>query len=217
MASDEERKIVAANLRQYLKKYETPDWRAFCNIILGSGRLDNLRKAQAFDRLADLIEPQPIDGNTSDGYHTFDELYYHRAVLFSVIVENFSTRAWKSKLHADGTMYEGMFIVGIETPDGQATYHYDVEPYWNLFRCKEVDRAPEWDGHTPEQAIERIGKLVDLIDRPTCRNVYDENEMGSCINGFECSECGNVVEDYEGYRVSGEFNYCSKCRREVVE
>lgn len=59
--------------------------------------------------------------------------------------------------------------------------------------------------------------LADLIDRPTCRNVYDENEMGSCINGFECSEYGNMVEDYEGYRVSGEFNYCSKCGREVVE
>ncbi len=56
MISNDKRKIVAANLRQYLKKYETPDWRAFCNIILGSGRLDNLRKAQAFDRLADLID-----------------------------------------------------------------------------------------------------------------------------------------------------------------
>lgn len=60
-------------------------------------------------------------------------------------------------------------------------------------------------------------RLADLIDRPTCRNVYDESEMGSCTNGFECSECGNMVEDYEGYRVSGEFNYCSKCGREVVE
>lgn len=59
--------------------------------------------------------------------------------------------------------------------------------------------------------------IAGLIDRPTCRNVYDENEMGSCTNGFECSECGNTVEDYEGYRVSGEFNYCSKCGREVVE
>lgn len=59
MISDQERREVAANFRQYLKKYETPDWRAFCNIILGSGRLDNLRKAQAFDRLADLID-RPI-------------------------------------------------------------------------------------------------------------------------------------------------------------
>lgn len=121
-------------------------------------------KGDIFHLLADLIEPQPIDGNTSDGYHTFNELYHHRAVLFSVIVKNFATLAWKSKLHADGAMYEGMFIVGIETPDGQATYHYDVEPYWDMFRCKEVDRAPEWDGHTPDQAIERIGKLVSYDD-----------------------------------------------------
>lgn len=128
------------------------------------------RGQNIYEHLADLIEPQPIDGNASDGYHTFNELYHHRAVLFSVIVENFAARAWKSKLHADGTMYEGMFIVGIETPDGQATYHYDVEPYWDMFRCKEVDRAPEWDGHTPDQAIERIGKLVDCkTDRPTCQ------------------------------------------------
>ena len=169
--------------------------------------------------LADLIEPQPIDGNTSDGYHTFDELYHHRAVLFSVIVENFATRAWKSKLHADGTMYEGMFIVGIETPDGQATYHYDVEPYWDMFRCKEIDRAPEYDGHTPDQAIERIGKLVDCkTDRPTCRNIYSETEkVGGCENGFKCSECGNTVEDCEGYRISGEFNFFSKCGADVVE
>lgn len=67
MISDDERRIVAANLRQYLKKYETPDWRAFCNIILGSGRLDNLRKAQAFDRLADLID-RPTCRNEEDGY-----------------------------------------------------------------------------------------------------------------------------------------------------
>lgn len=59
-------------------------------------------------------------------------------------------------------------------------------------------------------------RLVDLIDRQTCWNTYDESEMGSCTNGFRCSECGNVVEDYEGYRVRGEFNYCSKCGAIVV-
>ena len=115
-------------------------------------------------RLADLIEPEPITGETSDGYHTFNELYDHRARLFSVIVAAFPERAWKSKMHHDGTMYDGMFIVGIKTPDGQATYHYDIDPYWSMFRCKEIDRAPEWDGHTQEQAIERISHLADLID-----------------------------------------------------
>ena len=59
-------------------------------------------------------------------------------------------------------------------------------------------------------------RLADLIDRPTCRNVYDETECGCCENGFECSECGNRVEDIEHYRITGTFNCCPKCGREVV-
>lgn len=61
-----------------------------------------------------------------------------------------------------------------------------------------------------------LNRLANLIDRETCRNVYNGNEMGACDNGFECSVCGNRVEDYEHYAVTGEFNYCSECGR-VVE
>ena len=131
-----------------------------------------------------------ITGVTSDGYHTFNELYHHRAVLFSVIVKAFPERAWKARQHHDGTMYEGMFIVGIDTPYGQASYHYDIEPYWNMFACRELERAPEWDGHTPAQAIERIGMLVPVR----------HGKWGECrITGYDglhavytrqCSECG---------------------------
>lgn len=113
--------------------------------------------------LIELIRPVPVTGSTSDGYHTFDELYHHRAVLFSVIVAMFRGRSWKSLHHHDGTMYDGMFIVGIDTPAGPATYHYDVEPYWDMFPCEVLERAPEWDGHTPDDAIERIGTLRDLL------------------------------------------------------
>ena len=121
--------------------------------------IDALRRAQP-DQLPDLTKLMPaITGETSDGYHTFNELYHHRAVLFGVICNTRPEIAWKSKQHHDGTMYDGMFIVGINTPDGQATYHYDVEPYWEMFCVKELPKAPEWDGHTPTQAIERIGKL----------------------------------------------------------
>ena len=44
--------------------------------------------------IAKLIEKEitelksEINGETSDGYHTFNELYHHRAVLFSVIVRD---------------------------------------------------------------------------------------------------------------------------------
>ena len=61
------------------------------------------------------------------------------------------------------------------------------------------------------------GKIADLIDRGECENVYDENEMGACDNGFECSVCGCRVEDEEHYHVSGEWNFCPKCGRKVVE
>ena len=98
-------------------------------------------------------------GDLSDGYHTFNELYHHRAVLFSVICNANKNRAWKSKSHSDGFMFDGMFIVGIETGLGQATYHYDVDPYWDLFDVKELRFAPVFDGHTPADAIKRIRSL----------------------------------------------------------
>ena len=107
------------------------------------------------------VIPETGIGDLSDGYHTFNELYHHRAVLFSVICNSFKPLSWKSKKHNDGTMYHGMFIVGIATPKGNATYHYDIEPYWDMFDVKELDKAPEWDGHTPSEAIERISKLTE--------------------------------------------------------
>lgn len=111
------------------------------------------------DAIPTLTQP-PITGDTSDGYHTFNELYHHRAILFSVICNERPEVSWKSKRHHDGTMYDGMFIVGIDTPEGQATYHYDIDPYWDMFRVKELELAPEWDGHTPGEAIRRIGTLT---------------------------------------------------------
>lgn len=111
---------------------------------------DEIKRQYGLDRLGEL----------SDGYHTFDELYHHRAVLFSVICNQNKENAWKSKKHSDGTMYDGMFIVGINTKEGQATYHYDIEPYWDMFDVQELENAPEFDGHTPDEAIRRIGNMV---------------------------------------------------------
>lgn len=105
-------------------------------------------------------------GKVSDGYHTFDELYHNRAILFSVICNEHPDISWKSKRHHNDSdaMYDGMFIVGIDTPIGQATYHYYINPYWDMFKVKELDYAPKWDGHTPEQALERITSLLNGVN-----------------------------------------------------
>lgn len=186
------------------------------------------------DALALLKAQEPITGETSDGYHTFNELYHHRAVLFSVIVANYPERAWKSKKHHDGTMYDGMFIVGIETPSGQATYHYDINPYWDMFKCQELEYAPEWDGHTPAQAIERIGRLAGLkaqAANSACTKercpvnasaISDDCNIETCpwrtealiprpsMSGlwYECPACGrHLTKDLD--------NYCARCGRRV--
>lgn len=133
------------------------EWDNYCDEI---GGVCKDMEAQAV-QIAELEQQlsEKITGETSDGYHTFNELYHHRAVLFSVICRCFPERSWKSRKHHDGIMFPGMFIVGIETDNGQATYHYDIGPYWDMFPVKELEQAPEWDGHTPQEAIERIGKM----------------------------------------------------------
>lgn len=146
-------------------------------------------------------------GEFSDGYHTFNELYHHRAVLFSVICNMFPGKAWKSKLHDTGDMYDGMFIVGIETEQGQATYHYDIEPYWDIFKVKELEKAPKYDGHTPSDAIERIGN----IKQREGEWLYDWN--GKCLEGTDaplshkCLVCNEYSTD--------PFAFCPNCGAEM--
>jgi len=97
-------------------------------------------------------------GSISDGYHTFNELYDHRAALTAALFKSLpSGTVYKSKHHHDGTMYDGMFIVGTELPTGESiSYHYDLDPWWGIFNIREVEHAPEWDGHTPDDVIERL-------------------------------------------------------------
>lgn len=105
-----------------------------------------------------LLSKLVVDGDTSDGYHTFNELYYHRLILFSVICKQNKELAWKSKLHDDGTMYDNYFIVGMKTPEGDYSYHYDMK-YYDLFDVKELEKAPVWDGHKPDD----VTRLLSII------------------------------------------------------
>lgn len=112
----------------------------------------------------------------ADDYHTMHDLYEHRlaltvalfnymhAVHASIIGESAAKIApitVKSKLHNDGTMFEGgYFIVSAMTANGQISYHYDLK-HWDKFRIPEVERVPwKYDNHKPEDVIERLINLV---------------------------------------------------------
>lgn len=103
---------------------------------------------------------------------TVDELYEHRIELYLKLAEllYWQTRdnsilrntVWCSKVHSDGSQMEGWFVLGIGQEAGkQITYHLPMQ-YWDR-ACQHVvrvlDRAPEYDGHTSAQVLERLRKL----------------------------------------------------------
>lgn len=107
-------------------------------------------------------------GDFSDGYHTFNELYHQRAILFAAIVNQNREISWKSYRHENGELCfgGGWFIVGIDTPDGSYTYHYENK-YWNIFECEEFELGKHWDGHT-EKDVTRLLSLPPI--KKECQN-----------------------------------------------
>lgn len=116
------------------------------------------------EELNNLILEYKNEGNSvkaiSDGHHTFDELYHHRILLFATICNLLPDLSWKSKKHhpCDDEMFNGCFIVGINTPDGEASYHVKLK-YWNIFHVIEIEHAPKFSGYTPDESIRRILSL----------------------------------------------------------
>jgi|SRR5262245_10341092 len=99
-------------------------------------------------------------GQVSDGYHTFDELYDHRCLLFAALSQTRPHESWKSKLHSDGTSFEGWFIAGMDLDGKSITYHLP-DKYWGFFTGEELKTAPEWDGHTSQDVTQR---LIDWLE-----------------------------------------------------
>ncbi|MGL6184837.1 MAG: hypothetical protein ACRC1T_05600 [Clostridium chrysemydis] len=108
--------------------------------------------------IIDNAKAQGLDiRQLNDGCHSYEELYYHRMILFSIICNANPTNAWKSYKHDDGSEWEGFFKVAIDTPMGQYSYHYKNE-FWDMFKVQELEMAKPYDGHTPKD----IDRLLSL-------------------------------------------------------
>lgn len=139
-------------------------------VVTGYKELGEQNDPMRMKKTAILIGEESMDAH--DGYHSFTELYDHRIELFialchhqKTIYDEFGGRkdfeaVWRSKLHSDGTEYEGWFILGIrKEPGKQITYHLPTERWEDTEFAKTLDRAPEFDGHTSADVIERIKNL----------------------------------------------------------
>jgi len=111
-----------------------------------------------------LVFDMKICENTSDGYHTFKELYEHRITLFIALCKQISCDyngiCWKSKIHSDGSKIDGWFIMGINKEKGkQITYHLPMSKWDECDFVKTLEKAPEFDGHTAEDVLKRLKEL----------------------------------------------------------
>jgi hypothetical protein len=106
--------------------------------------------------------------DTSDGFHTFRELYAHRHALFLLLLTWAPPQAapWWSRRHdrqqeetGIGLMFDGYVIAGLETPVGAVTYHLP-ESYADTLAAipgvRELAYAPRWDGHSPADVVQRL-------------------------------------------------------------
>ena len=106
-----------------------------------------------------------VTGETSDGYHTFNELYEFRklynAALFNELTKYVGTNVHKSYKHSDGELCfgGGWFIVTAYLKGKQISNHYENKD-WTLFKCPDREMADEWDGHTPKDVVERLKDFI---------------------------------------------------------
>ena len=124
--------------------------------------------------------------DVSDGYHTFGELYEHRHALYLNLVALLDDDeiTWKSKLHDDGTMFPDFFIAGMDLPVGKVTYHLPLR-YWDHCAGRILGNAPEYDGHTPDDCLQRLFKMVGIVREPRITGVWgDALVVGAYQEGF---------------------------------
>jgi hypothetical protein len=107
-----------------------------------------------------------ISEQLSGGSHTFEEMYAHRHALWMALA-TYLPGSWKSLEHEEGgpEMFDGYFIAGATLPEaGPVTYHLP-SALWAVCPGMELPHAPAWDGHTPDQVVDRLIQHVESADR----------------------------------------------------
>lgn len=171
-----------------------------------------------------ICEAAKVDdiGEVSDGFHTFNGLYKQRMILFAALVKAYKDNAWKSYRHEDGEYCfgGGWFIVGIDTPEGSYTYHYENK-YWYMFDCIDLPRGKHWDGHT-EKDVTRLLSLSSVQQERKAPTSHKEQLSLDCSFCIE-HECGDTLyesSDWDGgigFDYIRDIRFCPICGRGLYD
>jgi hypothetical protein len=94
-----------------------------------------------------------VGKDISDGYHTFDELYEHRCLLFvNLCLAHREQCAWKKDPNT-----KGWFLLYWDQPvNGQISYHLPEKWLPLVERAIRMDSDHAWDGHTSANVVARL-------------------------------------------------------------
>ncbi len=95
-----------------------------------------------------------VDGDLSDGYHTFDELYNHRCLLFlNLCLRDPENCYWKPD-------FVDWFCLYWETPEGQISYHIPETLLSYVEGKIKRDDHHLFDGHTSKDVVYRLQQMM---------------------------------------------------------
>jgi hypothetical protein len=97
-----------------------------------------------------------VGDDISDGYHTFDELYIHRCLLFiNLCLTQPEMARWKPE-----PSFGEWFCLYWESPKGQISYHIPNKYLPWVEANIQRDDDHKFDGHTSDDVIQRLCKLA---------------------------------------------------------
>jgi len=170
---------LKVEMEKHIKEVKDAAKRFTPNLGFFDAKLSGIYDVMA---IIDSLQQEQDMGEVSDGYHTFNELYYYR-MLYNAAFFNLLPKEWvhKSKKHHTGEecFGGGWFIVMANLPTGQISNHYELKD-WDLFKVPEKEVADEWDGHTPQEAAERLYKYLQQEQSEELEKKIDDwyNTMG---------------------------------------
>lgn len=93
---------------------------------------------------------------------SFEDLYNARLNYIRIICNQYPELSFKTKKHYDeenDPMFDGDFMVGLNTPKGVACFHVKLENY-DLYRVPEIEHGPMYDGYSSSDVLLRLCSLV---------------------------------------------------------
>ena len=102
--------------------------------------------------------------NLTDGYHTMEELYEHRYLLYINLALSLKQYAYIAEANQNGEKWGDSFILGIHIEEGmQISYHIPNKyrhlcDFVNPLDIYHLDTI--WDGHTPQNVLERLELML---------------------------------------------------------